>query len=77
MDERDLQVKDLQEELRQERRQEKERTRDEERWRRQEEMHQQGAQELSRAKAGLQQMMEKNAELIDEVCVCHCKHAYC
>ncbi|KAM6932991.1 uncharacterized protein lekr1 [Xenentodon cancila] len=67
-EERELEVRDLQEELHQERRRGKQRrTRDEQRWRREEEMHQQEAQELSQAKAEVQQMKEKNAELIEEV----------
>lgn len=70
MEESELHVQDLQEELWQERRREREtRARDEERWRRQEEIHQQEAQELSQANAELQQMTEKNAELIEEVCI--------
>lgn len=67
--EKSLEVQDLQEELRQERRrQEEERAQDEERKRREEESHQQEARELSHAKAELQQTSEKNAELIEEVC---------
>lgn len=44
----------------------------EERRRREEEIHQQGALQLSQAKAELQLVTERNAELQEEVCVCHC-----
>lgn len=68
--EKSLEVQDLQEELRRERRRQKEeQAQEEERKRREEESHQQEARALTQAKAELQQASEKNAELIEEVCV--------
>lgn len=78
LEEREQEVRALQEEQQEERRyrEEERRTLDEERRRKKEEIHQdlqrsqqQEALQLSQAKAELQLMAERNAELQEEVCV--------
>lgn len=69
-----MKLQDLQEDLQQERRsrEDERRTQYEERRRKEEEIHHQATVHLSRAKAEIELMTEKNAELQEEVCTWYC-----